>query len=127
MTPLALAGYNWLDAVPLVVLLLASVVGGRLVYRVIRDLQGGSTSLTEPEDLLGPLEEAYAGGQMSEEEYLRARAAIERAGFGSNDLRYWLPPRASAPPSEGPRPGLDHEPAPEPEAPRDAPAEQRDG
>jgi hypothetical protein len=101
-TGAALAAVDPIRYLPMIGLALALVVAALLAYRVARDLKADpDESLTEADDLLGPLEEAYAKGQMSEPEYLRARDAIVRAGFESNDLKYalrpWVVPPAPAP------------------------------
>src|SRR5262245_27581074 len=90
---------------PLLALAVALVVAMALAYRVFRDVKGEEDeSLTEPDDLLGPLDEAFAAGQMSEGEYLRARDAIVRAGFGGRFPDLPLRPKAVPPASTGPAP-----------------------
>lgn len=72
-----------LGILPLIVLAVALAVAVTLAYRVYRDVKGEPEGpLTEPDDLLNSLTEAYASGQMSREEYLRARAAVDRTGLG---------------------------------------------
>ena len=72
----------FLAYLPFIALVVALLVATVLAYRVLRDLRGESDeTLTEAEDLIGPIEEAYAAGHMSEEEYLRARGAVARSGF----------------------------------------------
>lgn len=63
----------------------ALLVGIFMAYRVVRDLKSESDEeRAEPEDVVGALTEAFERGQMSEEEYLKARDAAVRAGFGDS-------------------------------------------
>lgn len=71
------------DYLPLLLLGVGSLVATVLAYRVYRDLKPEpGESLTDSDELLGPLTEAFESGQMSEEEYNRIRDAAVRAGFG---------------------------------------------
>jgi hypothetical protein len=71
----------------LVGLTVAMCVGVVWVHRIWSDLKGDAVDrLTGPEDLLGPLSEAFAAGQMSESEYLRIKESIRRAGPAGHDL-----------------------------------------
>jgi hypothetical protein len=55
------------------------VIATVMVHRVWTDLKGGADEeTTDPDDLLGPLSEAFAAGQMTEEEYNRIRESIRR-------------------------------------------------
>lgn len=64
----------------LMVFSVALFLGVVLVHRVVRDLKGeGETSSVDPDDLLAPLAEAFADGQMSREEYDRIRESLRRA------------------------------------------------
>lgn len=66
---------------PVVALGIALAVALILAMRVFRDLKGENEQpLTETNDLLQPLIDAFASGQMSQEEYRRARQAINRVG-----------------------------------------------
>lgn len=66
---------------PFIFLIAALAVGTVLAYRVYRDVkEEPADTSTDPDDLLGPLTEAYAAGQMSEEEYHRTRDSILRPG-----------------------------------------------
>lgn len=63
----------------LALLTIALLVGVVLTHRVLRDVKGDAEeSLTDPDDLLNPLSEAFASGQMSQEEYERIQASVRR-------------------------------------------------
>jgi uncharacterized membrane protein len=78
---LGAVGLNTSWYIALAALGLALIIGVPMAVRVIREAKGevdpeGGTE----EDLMGPLAEAYASGQMSEEEYNRIKATILRGG-----------------------------------------------
>jgi uncharacterized membrane protein len=100
----ALTGY-----LPVILLLIALVAAGVWAQRVWTDVKGeGEEVSTDPDDLLGPLSEAFAAGQMSEEEYLRIRESIGRGGRpGQVPARPEVVPSKSGtpdadPPGDGP-------------------------
>ncbi len=61
-------------------LLSAALLSGVIfAHRVISDLKGGTEGRSDdPDDLIAPLTEAFAAGQMSKEEYDRIRESIHR-------------------------------------------------
>lgn len=88
---------------PVLLIALALAVAAVLAHRVWRDVKGESDEpSTDPDELLGPLTEAYTSGQMSAEEYERIRRSMTRAGYA--DPRYALPVRPARPPAP-PQPG----------------------
>ncbi len=63
-------------------LTLAMSIGAVWMLRVWNDVKGeGDAESSRPEDLLGPLAQAYAAGQMSEEEYQRIKRSIGLTGL----------------------------------------------
>ncbi len=80
---------------PLIALIAALVVAIVLTYRVVRDLKGEGP-LTDADDLLNPLLQAYAAGEINREEFLRARDALARAGYADKNFQRPLvdPPAA---------------------------------
>jgi hypothetical protein len=101
----------------LALLSVALVVGLVWAYRVVRDVRGESEEETDsPEDLLTPLAEAFAAGQMSEEEYQRIRASLARgAGVDPRFLVGRGPkPRPTSPPEPVPD---EAPPSPSPDQP----------
>ena len=90
----------------LVVLVVASVVGVVIAHRVWREAHGEVEAESDrPEDLLAPLAEAFAAGQMSEEEYARIRASLGRPiqPWENRSLRP-RPPRPEPTPGDQPPP-----------------------
>jgi hypothetical protein len=86
-----------LKYLPLVVLTLALAIGLPWAFRVYREARGESEpECDKPDDVLGPLAEAFAAGQMSEEEYNRIRTSIEQ-GMGEPSLRYKYMTKPSRP------------------------------
>ena len=74
--------------VPVVILTVALVIAIPWAIRTIREARGEvQPDSDNPDDILGPLAEAFAAGQMSEEEYNRIRSSIER-DMGEPSLRY---------------------------------------
>ena len=101
---------NELSLIPVIALVVALVIALVMAYRVYGDLkQGGEETLTEPDDLLQPIINAYSAGQMSREEYQRACEAVGRAGI-AGDAPVSKLPRAE---SEGPQAPASPPPAPE--------------
>ena len=65
----------------LFVLTLALVVGTVWASRVWNDLKGDAEErLTDPDELISPLAQAFAAGQMTKEEYLRIKESARLAG-----------------------------------------------
>jgi uncharacterized membrane protein len=65
----------------LAALSVALILGVPMALRVIREAKGEVEPVGgDSDDLLTPLAEAYAEGQMSEEEYQRIKASILRGG-----------------------------------------------
>lgn len=63
----------------LVVLTVAMIIGALLTRNLWNDLKGlNDEPATGPDELLAPLSEAFAAGQMDEAEYQRIRASVER-------------------------------------------------
>ena len=57
----------------------ALVVGVSWAHRVWSDVKGeDDESSNDPDELIAPLTEAFAAGQMSDEEYLRIKQSVER-------------------------------------------------
>jgi hypothetical protein len=79
----------WAIVIPAAVLVIGLLAGMFWVMKVVGDLKNNDGKPADtPKTLLSPLEQAFAAGQMSEEEYLKIRsAAVKVAGGG--DL---LPP-----------------------------------
>lgn len=74
--------------VPVIVLTAALVIAIPWTIRTYREARGEvEPDCDNPDDILGPLAEAFAAGQMSEEEYNRIRSSIER-DMGEPSLRY---------------------------------------
>ncbi len=91
---LATSHPNLVWYVALVVLTAAMAAGSVWMLRVWNDVKGETVETSDdPDELLRPLAEAFASGQMSEEEYQRIKRSI---GRGSDAGR--------APPA-GPKPG----------------------
>ena len=82
----------------------ALVIGVPMAMRVIREARGEVEPETE-DDLLTPLAQAFAEGQMSKDEYERIRASIDRGGVGLT-----FPPKAK--PVSPPAPVVVDEPGP---------------
>ncbi len=83
---------------PLIAMIAALGVAMIITYRVVRDLKGGTNErLTDSDDLLNPLLQAYAAGEMSREEYLRARDAVVRAGYAGSGLDQTIADPPAAP------------------------------
>lgn len=79
ITTLAALSPAWKTILPVALLTAALAVGTILAHRIWTDLKGeGSETPSDPNDLLGPLADAYSEGQMSEEEYRKIRTSIER-------------------------------------------------
>jgi hypothetical protein len=106
-TTLALIDPNLRWYLIFTMLTVALVVGTVMVHRVWRDVKGEAEDLTtDPEDLLVPLAEAFAAGQMSEEEFQRIRDSAVRG----------IPDPQPAAPSNRPKvippgPATEHDPA----------------
>jgi hypothetical protein len=64
--------------ITLAALTVALVVGLVVVRNVWHDLKEKDAPPPDPEELLGPLSDAFAAGQMSEEEYARIRESVLR-------------------------------------------------
>jgi len=65
----------------LIVMTLALVIGTVWASRVWNDLKGEAEGpLTDPNELMSPLEQAFAAGQMTKEEYLRIKESARLAG-----------------------------------------------
>ena len=65
---------------PLALLGIALLFGAAWVVRVYREAKGEAEETPDtPEDMLSPLSEAYAAGQMSEEEFKRIRDSLLQA------------------------------------------------
>jgi hypothetical protein len=62
------------------VLSVAATVGIWMVSRVIREAKGEVDETIHEDDLLTPLAQAYAAGQMSKDEYRRILDSIQRGG-----------------------------------------------
>jgi hypothetical protein len=63
----------------LFVLIAALAAGAVWAYRVWSDVKGETEEpTTDPDELLAPLAEAFAAGQMSEEEYQRIKQSVGR-------------------------------------------------
>jgi len=74
-------GPNTMWYLALVMLTVGMAVGSVWMMRVWNDVKGETEETTnDPDDLLGPLAEAYAAGQMSEEEYRRIKQSLGRGG-----------------------------------------------
>lgn len=68
---------HWITYSVLAVLSIALVAGVYRAMRVWQDLKGGGEPTTDdPETLLAPLAEAYASGQLSEEEFHKVRDSL---------------------------------------------------
>jgi hypothetical protein len=103
-------GGSFWSYLPVIALGAAILIGVPWAYWTWKEAKGeveeGSTG---PEDLLGPLAEAYAAGQMSTEEYKRIRDSVLRtAGLVSASD---LPPKPTPPP-QPPAPGPADNPPP---------------
>ena len=68
--PLAKAEASEWGVLPLIALIVALIVAILLTYRVVRDLKGEGP-LTNADDLVNPLLQAYAAGEINREEFLR--------------------------------------------------------
>lgn len=78
----------------LVLLSIAVVISIIWAFRTWQDAHGELVETGDTaEGLLGPLEEAYASGQMSEEEYLRIRSSVGKIAQPGKLSRFSLPPR----------------------------------
>jgi hypothetical protein len=77
--------------ITLVALITALLIGIVIVKNVWRDLKEKEEPPPDPEELLGPLADAFAAGQMSEEEYARIRESVKRVAT----------PRAADAPGQG--------------------------
>jgi hypothetical protein len=84
-------------------LALAVVLGG-LAIRFARRQAMEEDRPTRPEDVLGPLEEAYRRGELDEAEYQRVRRSVERGPAHPPDPR---PHPAPSPPPDEPAPGVE--------------------
>jgi uncharacterized membrane protein len=62
------------------VLSVATIIGIWMVSRVIREAKGEVDETIHEDDLLSPLAQAYAAGQMSKDEYRRILDSIQRGG-----------------------------------------------
>ena len=97
-----MAGANGPDLIwfgTLVVLTVAMTVGSVWVMRVWNDVKGGAKeSSDDPVELLEPLAEAFAAGQMSEEEYQRIKQSVGRSGRLSEPPPRPRPSRATPEP-----------------------------
>jgi hypothetical protein len=60
-------------------LCVAAVVLLPVAFRVLRDVKGVEEETSTPQELLGPLEQAYAAGQMSDEEYQKIKHSVVRS------------------------------------------------
>lgn len=97
----AAGGPNLMWYLALVVLTVAMAVGSVWMLRVWNDVKGEeSEKPVGPDDLLGPLAQAFAAGQMSEEEYQRIKQSL---GLGGSRPVPTVPPRSiPEPPSDVP-------------------------
>jgi hypothetical protein len=87
----------------LIVMTLALVIGTVWASRVWNDLKGeGEGPLTDPNELMSPLEQAFAAGHMTKEEYLRIKESARLAGSAENGRDVSRPPGKPRP--EGPAP-----------------------
>jgi hypothetical protein len=104
----------WWFYVPAIALGVAIVIGVPIAYKVWKEAKGeADDETTKPDDLLGPLSAAYAKGQMSTEEYKRARDSILRS---SGLLPPSSPPIAAKPQASSPDVGPpEHPPTPQAE------------
>ena len=111
---------NGVSVFPVIALGVALIVALIIALRVYRDLKGeAEESLTEPDDLFESLIAAYAAGQMSQDEYFRARDAVGRAGAGAGHSgpSSTLPVTPKAEPTAAPLQPLDPETSSEPAPP----------
>jgi hypothetical protein len=82
----------------LIVMTLALVVGTIWASRVWNDLKGEAEEpLTDPNELMSPLAQAFAAGQMTKEEYLRIKESARLAGSAENGPAVPGPPRKPRP------------------------------
>ena len=85
--------FRWYATLGLMSLLI--LVGVPWALKVWKEAKGNIEGPTDtPDRLLGPLEEAFASGQMSEEEYLKIRSSVEKVAPIKGRL---LPSRPPAP------------------------------
>ena len=118
-TTLALIDPNLRWYLIFTMLTVALVVGMVMVHRVWRDVKGEAEDLTtDPEDLLAPLAEAFAAGQMSEEEFQRIRDSTIR---GIPDSQPSVPQNRPKVIRQGPATDQDPSPSPIETNPRDLP------
>lgn len=109
---------NGVSVFPVIALGVALIIALIVAMRVYRDLKGGvEESLTEPDDLFESLIAAYAAGQMSQDEYFRARDAVVRAAAGHSGPSSSLPVTLKAEPSAASGHPLDPETSREPTPP----------
>jgi hypothetical protein len=95
-------------------LILAIALGSYWVVRLRGDARGESPD--SPDDLLADLKAGFEAGHMSEAEYQRIRASLERRGALPPD-RWAVPPRPPRPaPADAGPPRAADEPGPEPPA-----------
>jgi uncharacterized membrane protein len=83
------------------VLTVAMAVGSVWMLRFWNDVKGETEEKpTRPDDLLGPLAQAFAAGQMSEEEYQRIKQSL---GLGGSRP---VPPKPRPTPDPPPPPDV---------------------
>jgi hypothetical protein len=99
---------TWSAYLVLACLTVALVVGMVWAVRVYRDVRGEDDDPADtPQGLLDPLEQAFAAGQMSAEEYQKIRSSVVRVA-GRGDLlpelrdRNRSTPRPVLPPVDDP-------------------------
>jgi hypothetical protein len=106
-TIIAQVDFNLTWYIAFAVLSLAAIVGIWMVSRVIREAKGEVDETIHEDDLLTPLAQAYAAGQMSKDEYRRILDSIQRGGadvqLPARKTEPGIPPPPAEPASaEGP-------------------------
>lgn len=63
-------------------LIIFTLFGLPFALRIWRDVkEGPEDESTDAEDVIGPLTDAYAAGEISKEEYERIKSSVEKSGL----------------------------------------------